>query len=147
MADLAAHVRSMLESWLDDDERLEGVCMASQQSTFRGRSVALGVTEGRLLIQHLDRRGNAHGHPLSLTPERIAEVKAGGAGGGWVSVGNVILDQTAARLELKTTDGQKLRLMMMHGGGGLMGKLGGGEAQSEGLTALGEWFRRNDPAS
>ena len=137
----------MLDSWLDEGEQLEGVCMASQQSVFRGRSVALGVTERRLLVQPLDRRGNPAGHPLSLTPQRIAEVKAGGAGEGWISVGNVILDQTAARLDLKTTDGQKLRLMMMHGGEGLMGKLGGGEAQSEGLKALGEWFRRQDPAS
>jgi hypothetical protein len=145
MADLGSHVRSMIEDWLDDDERLEGVCMASQQSTFRGRSVALGVTERRLLVQHLDRRGNAHGHPVSLTPDRIAEVKAGGAGGGWASAGNVILDQTAARLDLKTADGQKLKLTMMHGGGGLLGKLGGGEAQEQGLAALAEWFRRHDP--
>jgi hypothetical protein len=146
VADLTSHVRSMLESWLDDEE-LEGVCMATQQSTFRGRSVALGVTESRLLVQPLDRRGNANGHPLSLTPDRIAELNAGGAGRSWVSVGNIILDQTAARLELKTTDGQKLRLMMMHGGSGLLGKLGGGEDQREGLKALGEWFRRNDPGS
>jgi hypothetical protein len=52
-----------------------------------------------------------------------------------------ILDHAAVRLEIKTTDGEKLKVMLMRGEGKLLGKLGGGEAQRQGLDALAEWFR------
>jgi hypothetical protein len=34
----------------------------------------------------------------------------------------------------------ELKLMLMRGEGKLLGKLGGGETQRQGLEALGEWF-------
>jgi hypothetical protein len=95
---------------------------------FKGGAVAIGVTDRRLLVQSLDRRGNPVGEPLSIEPEQIASVKAGGAGGGWISPGNVVLDATATRLELRTTDGEKLKLMLMRGGAG----------------PLAEWFQAID---
>jgi hypothetical protein len=52
-----------------------------------------------------------------------------------------ILDHAAVRLEIRKTDGEKLKLMMMRGEGKLLGKLGSGEAQRQGLEALAEWFR------
>ena len=42
-------------------------------------------------------------------------------------------------LKLRTTDGERLKLMLMRGTGPL-GKLGGGEVQRQGLEALSAWF-------
>ena len=52
-----------------------------------------------------------------------------------------ILDHAAIRLEIKTTGGDKLKLMMMRGEGKLFGGLGGGEPQRLGIEALAGWFR------
>ena len=117
--------------------------MASQQKgLFKGGAVAIGVTGRRLLIQPLDRRGDPDGPAKSIAREQIASAKAGGAGGGWWSVTTGILDHAAVRLEIRTADGEKLRLMLMRGEGKLLGGLGGGEPQRLGLEALAEWFRR-----
>jgi hypothetical protein len=83
---------------------------------FKGGAVAIGVTDRRLLVQPLTRRGEPDGAPLSIAPEQIASAKAGGAGGGWLTPGEIVLDATATRLEIKTTDGEKLKLMLMRGG-------------------------------
>ena len=135
-----------MEARLESGEELRGICVASQQKgLFSGGSVAIGVTGRRLLVQSLDRRGNPDGEPLSLTPEQIADAKAGGAGGGWWTVTTGILDHAAVRLEIRTTEGEKLKLMMMRGEGKLLGKLGGGDAQQRGVQALAEWFRQSPP--
>jgi hypothetical protein len=142
VADLESRFRPGLEARLESGEELRGVCVASQQkSMFRGGAAVIGVTDRRLLIQSLDRRGDPVGEPLALTAERIDGVKAGGAGGGWFSPGNIVLDETADRIEIRTTDGEKVKLMLMRGEGKLLGKLGGGESQRQGLEALAEWFR------
>jgi hypothetical protein len=139
MADIDSKYREQLEA--QAGEELRGLCVASQQkSMFKGGAVAIGVTESRLLIQPLDRRGNPDGPVQSIAPEQVASAKAGPAGGGWVNVDAVVLDHAAVRLEIKTTDGEKLKLMLMRGEGKLLGKLGGGETQSQGLDALGKWF-------
>jgi len=101
-----AHMRSLLEP----GEQLLGVCVATQQSTFSGRAVALAVTDRRLLVQPLDRRGRPKGDALKLPPGKIASASAGGAGGGWANVGMAILDQAAVKLELRTAGGEKLKL-------------------------------------
>jgi hypothetical protein len=138
--------RPGLEARLESGEELRGICVASQQkSLFKGGAAAIGVTDRRLLIQSLDRRGDPVGEPLSLTPEQIAEAKAGPAGGEWLSVDAAILDHAAVRLQIKTTDGRKLKLMLMRGEGRMLGKLGGGETQRGGLEALAEWFSRLPP--
>jgi hypothetical protein len=113
---------------------------------FKGGAVVLGVTDRRLLVQSLDRRGEPDGSPQSIDPEQIASAKAGPAGGGWVNVDTAILDHAAVRLEVRTTDGEKLKLMLMRGEGKVLGGLGGGEAQRGGLEALAEWFSRLPPA-
>lgn len=142
MADLDSKYRPVLTDQLDDAEGLRGVCVASQQkSMFKGGAVAIGVTDRRLLIQPLDRRGEPDGPAQSIVAEQVASAKAGGAGGGWWSVTTGILDHAAVRLEIKTTDGGKLKVMLMRGEGKLLGKLGGGEPQRLGLDALAEWFR------
>lgn len=53
------------------------------------------------------------------------------------------MDRHAVKLTLKTTAGEKLKLMFMRAEGeGLMAKLGGGEGQRAGVEALGQWFQR-----
>jgi hypothetical protein len=146
VADLDEKYRPGLEARLESGEELRGLCIASQQkSLFKGGAAAIGVTDRRLLIQSLDRKGDPVGEPLRLTPERIESAKAGPAGGEWFNVDMAILDHAAVRLEIRTTDGEKLKLMLMRGEGRMLGKLGGGEAQRQGLEALAEWFRGIEP--
>jgi hypothetical protein len=133
--------RPHLESLLEPGESLLGICAASQQKgLFGGGAVALGVTDRRLLVQPLDRRGEADGEALALSEGQIVSAKAGGAGGGWVTPTAAIADHAAVQLKLRTTDGQRMKLMMMRGEGALLGGLGGGEAQRRGLEQLGRWF-------
>ncbi len=54
----ADHLASLLEA----GEELTGVCAASeQQGMFKGRGVVLAVTDRRLLVVGLDRRGRPDG--------------------------------------------------------------------------------------
>jgi hypothetical protein len=57
-----------------------------------------------------------------------------------------LMNDAAATLVIKTTDGRKLKLIMMRGTG-VFGGLGGGEQQREGVDALAEWFHRLEGAS
>jgi hypothetical protein len=52
----------------------------------------------------------------------------------------------ALTLRLRTTDGTKLKLNMMRGGDGFLGRMGGGEVQEQGIAALAAWFEHNPPA-
>ena len=146
MPDFAAVMRPHLEAALESGETLEGICAAAQQSAFKGRSLAIGVTDRRLLLVPQDRRGRPTGELISIHPEEIADATAGGAGGGWASVGPAIMDSAAITLQLRTTDGQKYKLNLMRGTG-VFGKLGGGESQREGIEALAGWFETRRPNS
>ncbi len=137
--DLETRLRPALEPQLEPGETLRGICVATQQSTFKGRMVAIGVSDQRLLIQPLNRKLEPSEPATSLAPEQIAEAKASGAGGGWATVTAAVMDGTAVTLRLKTTGGEKLKLTMMHGTGAL-GKLGGGESQRRGIEALAAWL-------
>jgi hypothetical protein len=139
MADLDSKLRPVVEALLEPGEELRGVCVATQASLFKGRQVALGVTDRRLLVQGMTRKFEADGVPISLPPERIAKADAEGAGGGWMQVSAAIMDGAAVTLKLRTTDGEKLKLMLMRGTGAL-GGLGGGETQRQGVEALSTWF-------
>ena len=136
MGDLGTKPRGAIEPSLDPGEELRGACIASQTGIFKGRQVAIGITPRRLVIQGMDRRFEPDGEPISLPPERLASAKAEGAGGGWPTLGAAIMDGVALTLKLRTQDGLKLKLMMMRAGG----PLGGGEAQAQGVAALGDWF-------
>jgi hypothetical protein len=143
--ELESRLRAVLEPQLEQGEELRGACVATQQSTFKGRMVGIGVTGGRLLVQPLNRKFEASEEAISLRPEQIAEVDASGAGGGWPTVSAAVMDGTAVTLRLKTTDGEKLKLMLMRGTGAL-GKLGGGKSQRQGIEALATWFAANAPS-
>ena len=141
MPDFASVVRPALEGALESGETLEGICAAAQQSAFKGRPLALGVTDRRLLLAPQDRRGRPTGEVISIRPDEITAAKAGGAGGGWASVGPAIMDSAAVTLELRMADGEKYKLNLMRGTG-VFGKLGGGDAQRKGVEALAGWFQR-----
>lgn len=64
--------RPHVEAVLEPDEELRGFVAATQQSLFKGRLVALGVTDRRLIVVPLNRRIEPDGDPISITPERIA---------------------------------------------------------------------------
>jgi hypothetical protein len=139
MAGLDAKLRPVIEALLEPGEELRGVCVATQASLFKGRQVAIGVTDRRVLVQGMTRKFEPDGEPTSLPPERIAKASADGAGGGWMTINAAIMDGAAVTLKLRTTDGEKLKLMLMRGTGPLAG-LGGGETQRQGVEALGTWF-------
>jgi hypothetical protein len=106
MADLDSKYRPILTDQLEVGEELTGLCVASQQkSMFKGGVVAIGITDRRLLVQPLDRRGDPDGTAESITVEEVASAKVGGAGGGWWSVTTGILDHAAVRLEIKKAGG------------------------------------------
>jgi hypothetical protein len=140
VTDFVAKHGAQLSERLDAGERLNGVVAANQQlSTFAGHAVAIGVTDRRLLIQPLDRRGEAKGEAISITPAELVSADGGPAGGDWMTLGSIVLDHAGVRLTLRTADGQKVRLMLMSGSG-VFGKLGGGESQRAGAEALGRWL-------
>lgn len=142
--DLDAKLRPVAAALLTPGETLRGICLATQVGMVKSRQVVLAATEGRLLVQGMNRKFDAVGDPLSLPPERIAKASAGGAGGGWLTVGSAIMDGTAVTLKIRTTDGQKLKLMMMRGTG-MLGRLGGGDTQRHGVQAVAAWFAEHTP--
>jgi hypothetical protein len=141
MADLGSKLRPVVEGLLEPGEELRGVCVASQVGLLKGRQVALGVTDRRLIVQGMNRKFEPAGEVISLPPERLDSAAADGAGGGWMTVSAAIMDGAAVTLKLKTTDGEKLKLMLMRGDG-LFGGLGGGETQREGVEALAAWLAK-----
>lgn len=146
MEELGAKLRAALEPSLQPGEELRGACVATQVGVFKGRQVAIGVTATRLLVQGMNRKFAPDGVPLSLPPERLASAKSEGAGGGWWTLSAAIMDGAAVTLKLRTTDGEKLKLMMMRASGPFAA-LGGGEEQRQGLEALAEWFAAAAPDS
>jgi hypothetical protein len=141
--DFHTQVCPRVEQLLAPGESLEGVCAATQQSTFRGGMVALAVTDRRLLVQPLDSRAQPKGDAVSIPPDVLATFDAVGLGGEWYNAEPSVLENTALTVRVKTTDGQKLKLHMMRGGDGLLGRLGGGGAQQSGIAALARWVRQH----
>jgi hypothetical protein len=143
MPDLGDKLTPLASSLLAPREELRGCCVATQSSVFKGRMVAIVVSGDRLVVQGVNRKFEPDGESLSLPPERIAAASVDGGGGGWPEVGAAIMDRVSVTLKFRTTDGTKLKLMMMRGDGPL-GGLGGGETQRQGVRALGEWFAAID---
>lgn len=139
MGDLGSKLGPVVEGLLEPGEELRGVCVASQVGLLKGRQVVLGVTDRRLVVQGTNRKFEAAGEVISLPPERLDSAAADGAGGGWMTVSAAVMDGAAVTLKLKTTDGEKLKLMLMRGDGPF-GGLGGGETQREGVEALAAWL-------
>ena len=122
-----------LRAALTAGEELRGVCAATQSKVFSGRAVVLGVTSSRLLLLGLDRRGEPAEEPRALD---VAEVSAGGLAGASLDPAAWVIDDAGLRLTLRTTDGERLKLLLLNGGSGWMGRLGGGADQATGVRAL-----------
>jgi hypothetical protein len=139
--DPAEVVLPLLQPMLSDGEQLRGWCLATEQSTFSGHTTVLAITDQRLLLQAVDRKFRAKDEALSIPPGELAKASADGAGGGWWTASEAILDATALTVKLETTAGATRKLTLMRGGSGMFGKLGGGEAQQQGIDALAAWLR------
>jgi hypothetical protein len=144
VAEYEAMIRPFAESVLAPGDELQGACVASQQTTFRGWMVLIAVTEDTLIVQRLKRAKQleADGEPLRLGPADIAAAKTGSSGDEFANPTIAVVDALAVTLKLKTTAGEKLKLMISRGGAGNLGRMGGGETQAEGVAALGHWFQR-----
>jgi hypothetical protein len=131
--ELEGQIRGLLEP----GEQLSGIAAASQKTgVFSAAVVALAVTDRRLLIQPLDRRGRGFkGEADSLTREQIEKVKVGGPGGFGDSPSSAIVKHASIDLKLWTANGEKLKFSLMHGEG-MFGFLGGGAPQQGGVQAL-----------
>lgn len=136
---------AQLAELLEPDEALMGVCAASQQKgLFSGGVAALIVTDRRLIVQELDRRGRVKaGEHLSITEPEIESVKAGGVAGAWDSPSSMLMDNSTVKLKLKLTNGTKLKFTFMDGSGPI-GMLGGGDSQRNGSAALLAFLGRSD---
>ena len=139
--DPAELVLPLLQPLLADGEELRGWCLATEQSTFSGHTTVVAVTDRRLLLQPVDRRFRSKGDALAIGPGELAAARANGAGAGWWTTTAAIMDSAALTLKLETTSGTKRKLTMMRGGSGMLGTLGGGETQQQGIEALAVWLR------
>ena len=75
-----------------------------------------------------------------MTPDQLAGSSTGGFGAG--DLQSSIMNSTSMKVTVKTTSGEKIKLMMAKGGGPL-GGLMGGETQEQGVKALLAWLERN----
>jgi hypothetical protein len=132
--EFATLARAHLEAALEPGEQLWGVIAANRAKTFSGALYAIGVTDRRLLLQPLDRRIQPKGELEALGPDRIASMRVSGAGDGWWTATEAILDYAAITLRLETRDGEKYKLMLM--------RIGSGDSQRQGVAALGDWAQR-----
>lgn len=142
MTDLARVLDPIARRLLQPGESLEGASLATQQSFLSGWMVLVAVTERRLLLQRLSRRHEPEGEPISIRPGELQRAEIDGVSEGWWTPTSPIMDQAAIALRLRLRDGRKLKLRLMRGGDGLLGKLGGGEGQRRGVEALGRWLER-----
>jgi len=141
-SDFAEMARPGIEAQLVPGETLRGLIAATHQKTFGGSLYAIAVTDRRLLLQPLDRRIQPKGDPRSLTAGELVSADVDGAGGGWWTAPSVVLDLSVIALTLRTAGGEKLKLTMMNGPG-LLGGLGGGQVQRDGVLALADWLENN----
>ena len=138
--DPAELVVPVLEGNLADGETLRGWCLATEQSAFSGHTTIVGVTDERLLVQGVDRKFRPMDELLSIRPQELASADSDGAGHGWWTATAGIMDAAALSVTLSTTSGARRKLTLMRGTG-MFGKLGGGDAQRDGIEALAEWLR------
>lgn len=140
--DFATAVRPLFEAQLEQDETLRGIAAATHQKTFSGSLYGVGITDRRLLLQPLDRKLQPKGACVFVTRDDAADAELDGAGGGWWTAPEAVLDATALTLKLTKAGGERLKLMMMRGGSSLFG----GAQQAEGVVALAEWLAAARPA-
>ncbi|MBK8295390.1 MAG: hypothetical protein IPK93_11745 [Solirubrobacterales bacterium] len=147
-SEAAIKLEQSMRDLLEPGETLLGVTAAShQKSMFSGGVVNLAVTDRRLIIQPLDRRGrNVKGDAVSITQPEIDKASIGRSGG--TDPSGILVSQVAIQVKIKTTGGEKYKFSMMDGqGNGLLGKLSGGESQLSTVQALRAFLGDTDAAA
>jgi hypothetical protein len=142
VADIGERLGPVVEGLLEPGEILEGMCVGSRSAMMSSKFVVIAVTDRRLIVQETDRKQRPKGDPVSIPPDQL-----GGVSGGrfWGEGTAGIMNATSIKLTVKTTSGEKLKLMMGKGSGPL-GGLMGGETQEQGVEALTAWLDRNSPS-
>lgn len=139
MADIGEKLGPVVEALLEPGETLEGMCVGSQSGFMSSKFVVIAVTDRRLIVQETDRKQRPKGEPVSIAPDQLAGATSGlFAGEGTAG----IMNATSIKLTVKTTSGEKLKLMMGKGSGPL-GGLMGGATQENGVKAVTTWLDRN----
>ncbi len=145
MADIDEKLRPVLDPSLEQGETLEGMCVGSQSGFMSGKFVVIGVTPKRLIVQETDRKQRPKGEPTIVDAGELAGSRESGFGVNLVT--SSIMEKTSIKLTVRTTSGEKLKLMIGRGGGsGMLGNLMGGPTQAEGVEALQAWLERNAPS-
>ena len=135
MSRLDERLAPLAKSLLLDDELLLGCCITTRVSTFSAAPTVVAVAADRLVIQEVNRKLEAKGTPLPLTPDAINSATFTTVSGGSPTVSAFLVDSASLKVILKTTAGQKLALTMMTG----ETPFGGGEVQRTGVQALIDW--------
>jgi hypothetical protein len=142
VADIGEKLRPALEPLLEEGETLEGMCVGSRSGLMSSKFVVIGVTPTRLIVQETDRKQNPKGEATIVAAGDLAGSRESGFGANPVT--SSIMEKTSIKLTVKTTSGEKVKLMIGRGGGdGMFGKLMGGPTQAEGVEALQGWLERN----
>jgi len=144
----ADRVGPVLQGMLEGGESLQGIAAATLQKTFSGGLFAIGVTDRRLILQQLDRKIQPKEPAISVPPQALAAAQVDPEsllGSTDLFSTSDIVDALTITVQLKTTDGQKFKLMMMKGGDGMLGGLAGGPSQTQGVRALVAWLAANAP--
>jgi hypothetical protein len=140
VADIKEKLWPAIEPLLEEGETVEGICVGSRSGFMSSKFVVIAVTPNRLIVQETDRKQNPKGEPTIVATHELAGSRKSGFGFG--DVQDSIMNATSIKLTVKTASGEKLKLMMAKGGG-MLGKLMGGETQEEGVKALQAWLKRN----
>ena len=139
MADIGEKLGPVVESLLEPGETLEGMCVGSRSTLMSSKFVVIAATDRRLIVQETDRKQRPKGEPVVVTPSELADAGLGR----FVGEGTAgIMNATSIKLTVKTTSGEKLKLMMGKGSGPL-GGLMGGPTQEAGVQAVLTWLERN----
>ena len=145
MPDIGERIAPVIEPLLEPGETLEGMCVGTRSGFMSGKFVVIAATDRRLIVCEADRKQRPKGEPVSIVAGEVASSSVGGAGGLGVELDDLIIDKAALTLKIKTTGGEKLKLMVAKGGGPL-GGLAGGPTQENGVRAVAEWLARNTPS-
>src|SRR5688500_5796626 len=140
MADIGEKIGPVIDALLEPGEALEGMCVGSRSTLMSSKFVVIAATDRRLVVQETDRKQRPKGEPVSVSPDQLAGSSTGGFGAG--DLQSSIMNSTSIKLTVKTTSGEKIKLMMAKGGGPL-GGLMGGQTQQDGVKALLAWLERN----
>lgn len=145
MADIGEKLGPVAEALVEPGETLEAFCVGSNSGLMSSRFALIAVTDRRLIVQECDRKQRPKGDQISIGEGEVASASSGGGGGWGSSAQSAIMDKTSLTIKIKTTGGERLKLMVGRGTGPLGGMMGG-ETQRAGVDAVLAFLERNTAA-